>query len=102
MNEVENVFAKVLLRRGRLTAVEAPEVYDEKRQIVRKSGLLEYIEPEETIDGVGGLNHLKEWLRKRRRAFHPAARRFAWRWGPQQRRSTLRVNCSGWCRPLWV
>lgn len=76
INEVENVFAKVLLRRGRLTAAEAPEIYEEKRQIVRKSGLLEYVDTEESIDGVGGLTHLKEWLRKRRRAFHPAARRF--------------------------
>jgi SpoVK/Ycf46/Vps4 family AAA+-type ATPase len=76
LNETENVWAKVLLRRGRLSAAEAPEVYAEKRQIVRKSGLLEYIETDESIEGVGGLAQLKEWLRKRRRAFHPAARRF--------------------------
>lgn len=75
-NEVENVFAKVLLRRGQLGPAQAPEVYEEKRQIVRKSGLLEYIDPEESMEGVGGLTNLKDWLRKRRRAFHPAARRF--------------------------
>ncbi len=76
LNEAENVLAKILLRRGRLGAAEAPEVYQEKRQIVRKSGLLEYIDTEETMETVGGLGQLKEWLRKRRRAFHPAARRF--------------------------
>jgi SpoVK/Ycf46/Vps4 family AAA+-type ATPase len=74
--EVENVFAKILLKRGRLTAAEAPEVYQEKRQIVRKSGLLEYIDTEESIESIGGLHHLKAWLEKRRHAFHPAARRF--------------------------
>ena len=76
MNEVENVFAKILVRRGRLTSAEVPEVYLEKRQIIRKSGVLEYIDPEETIENVGGMTALKDWLRKRRRAFHPMARRF--------------------------
>lgn len=76
LSEAENVFAKILLRHGRLTAEEAPLVYQEKRQIVRKSGLLEYIDADDSIDGVGGLSQLKDWLRKRRRAFDPRARRF--------------------------
>lgn len=76
LTEAENVFAKILLRHGRLTADEAPEVYQEKRQIVRKSGLLEYIDADDSIDSVGGLVHLKDWLRKRRRAFESHARRF--------------------------
>jgi SpoVK/Ycf46/Vps4 family AAA+-type ATPase len=76
MNEVENVFAKILVQRGRLTVNEVPEVYQEKRQIIRKSGILEYIDPEESIESVGGLTLLKDWLRKRRRAFHPKARWF--------------------------
>lgn len=76
MNEVENVFAKVLVRHGRLGMAEVPEIYQEKRQIIRKSGVLEYIETKERIDGVGGLGLLKDWLRKRRRAFHPKARQF--------------------------
>lgn len=76
MNEVENVFAKVLVRHGQLTVSEVPEVYLEKRQIIRKTGLMQYIDPHETIESVGGLQALKEWLRKRRRAFHPKARLF--------------------------
>lgn len=76
INEVENVYAKTLLRRGRLSAAEAPDVYSEKRQIVRKSGLLDYIDAEESMEMVGGLELLKEWLRKRRAAFLPEARRF--------------------------
>lgn len=76
LTEAENVFAKILLRHGRLTADQAPEVYQEKRQIVRKSGLLDYIDTDDSIESVGGLVHLKGWLRKRRRAFDPKARRF--------------------------
>lgn len=76
MNEVENVFAKILVRHGRLTAAEAPEVYHEKSQIIRKTGLLEYLDPSESIESIGGLRTLKEWLRKRNRAFAPQARSF--------------------------
>ena len=76
MNETENVFARILVRRGQLTAAEVPDVYHEKQQIIRKSGVLEYIDPEESIERIGGLASLKDWLRKRRRAFHPKARQF--------------------------
>ena len=76
MNEVENVFAKILVQRGQLTQQEVPDVYHEKKQIIRKTGILQYLEPQESIEWVGGLKSLKDWLRKRRRAFHPKARRF--------------------------
>lgn len=76
LHEAENVFAKILLRRGRLSASEAVDVYEEKQQIVRKSGLLEYIHTEEQMENIGGLELLKEWLVRRRGAFHPAARDF--------------------------
>jgi SpoVK/Ycf46/Vps4 family AAA+-type ATPase len=55
-------------------AVEA--VTAEKKQIIRKSGLLEYYDNTELIDNVGGLGVLKEWLRKRVRAFTDEARAF--------------------------
>ena len=55
-------------------AVEA--VTAEKQQIIRKSGLLEYYDNTELFDNVGGLDVLKEWLRKRVRAFTDEARAF--------------------------
>jgi SpoVK/Ycf46/Vps4 family AAA+-type ATPase len=54
----------------------APEVLAEKQQIIRKSGLLEYYTTEESFATVGGLDSLKEWLRKRALAFCPEARAF--------------------------
>ena len=45
----------------------------EKAQSVKKSGLLEIIEPQETLDSIGGLDNLKTWLQKRRRAFSKEA-----------------------------
>jgi len=76
LNEAENVFAKALVMTGRLTASEVPFIYSEKRQIIRKSGTLEYIDANEQMSEVGGLSSLKRWLEKRRLAFSPKAREF--------------------------
>lgn len=73
MDELENVCARSLVQHGKL-AVDA--ILIEKQQIVRKSGVLEYYVPQETLADVGGLDLLKEWLRKRRRAFSQEAHEF--------------------------
>ncbi|MCX8038889.1 MAG: AAA family ATPase [Candidatus Sumerlaeia bacterium] len=76
LQEAENVFAKTLVLTQRLTETEAPLIYSEKKQIIRKSGLLEYVDSTEQIEGVGGLRRLKAWLAKRRLAFSREARQF--------------------------
>jgi len=76
LNEAENVLAKTLVLTRRLTEAEAPLIYSEKKQIIRKSGLLEYVDRIESFDGVGGLHRLKDWLGKRRLAFSREAREF--------------------------
>ncbi len=48
-------------------------LHDEKEQLARKDGVLEYVRSSETIDDVGGLENLKEWLVKRRKLFTPEA-----------------------------
>lgn len=76
LHEAENVFARILVRKERLTADELPDVLEEKRQLVRKNGLLEYYDSRETFSDLGGLASLKNWLQKRALAFTPAARDF--------------------------
>lgn len=76
MSEAENVFAKTLVKTGRLTEAETGIVFSEKRQIVRKSGLLEYVDVQESIDDIGGLENLKHWLAERHIAFSDRARDF--------------------------
>ena len=76
LSEAENVFAKALVHSGRLSAAEIPYIFSEKRQIVRKSGLLEYVDVRERLEDVGGMDNLKEWLKKRRVAFTERAREF--------------------------
>ena len=76
LSEAENVFARILVRHERLTVAEISEILEEKRQIVRKNGLLEYCEAQETFADVAGLGQLKDWLNKRALAFTPEAREF--------------------------
>lgn len=76
LGEAENVFARIIVKDERLSGEDVSQVIAEKQQIVRKSGLLEYYQPEERLEHVGGLTNLKEWLLKRTRAFGDEARAF--------------------------
>lgn len=74
LGEAENVFAKILVKTGGLGQEHILEVLSEKRQIIRRSGLLEYYDSTEDFSRVGGLNLLKDWLQKRTIAFTEQAR----------------------------
>jgi len=74
LEEAERVFFKAIIRDAKLAGGEVQYVREEKRQIVQKSGLLEYYETSEGLDAVGGLDLLKGWLKQRARAYEPAAR----------------------------
>jgi len=76
LGEAENVFAKIIVQDQRLSAEDVHEVFAQKQQIIRKSGLLEYYAAQETFEQVGGLAMLKEWLQKRSVAFSEDARAF--------------------------
>ena len=74
--EAENVFAKALVADGKLTNDDVEKIFTEKRQIIRKTGLLDYYDPETNFEHIGGLAHLKEWLAKRKTSFSDKARKF--------------------------
>ncbi len=76
MTEAENVFAKIIVKGERLSPDDVDEVFAEKQQIIRKSGLLEYYPSQESFSNVGGLAVLKEWLVKRAVALTPEAHAF--------------------------
>ena len=63
---------------GVVGADDVALVIDEKRQIVRKSGILEMVEVKETMADIGGLNVLKAWLKRKAKimADIPRARNF--------------------------
>jgi len=76
LSEAENAFAKAVAHDGRLWKDDIQLVLEEKRQVIRKSGLLEYFATDESLATVGGLELLKGWLSRRGAAFSDAARAF--------------------------
>ncbi|HCQ21686.1 MAG: AAA family ATPase [Aphanizomenon flos-aquae MDT14a] len=75
-DEAEKVYRKAQVTTGQLTENEVNIVLSEKKQLIRRNGILEYLEEDETIDAVGGLEELKTWLTQRSNAFTERAREY--------------------------
>ena len=75
-DEAEKVYRKAQVTTGKLTEAEVDIILSEKKQLIRRNGILEYIEEDETIDSVGGLEELKRWLKQRSNAFTERAREY--------------------------
>jgi SpoVK/Ycf46/Vps4 family AAA+-type ATPase len=76
LTEAENAFAKAVARDQKLSPDDVGLVLAEKRQVIRKGGLLEYCPADESLARVGGLENLKLWLSRRGAAFDEKARAF--------------------------
>jgi SpoVK/Ycf46/Vps4 family AAA+-type ATPase len=70
-DEAENVFSKSLVRKHDF---DIETIIDEKKNIIKKSGILEFYQTSQDLQGIGGLEILKEWLGKRHLAFSSRAR----------------------------
>ncbi|MBO3739323.1 AAA family ATPase [Actinoplanes flavus] len=73
MQEAENAYARAMADDAVLDVGDVDIVHDEKRQTVRKSGVLEFITAGTVLDDVGGLGNLKSWLVKRNGSWLPEA-----------------------------
>jgi SpoVK/Ycf46/Vps4 family AAA+-type ATPase len=76
LDEAEKVFRKAYVQAGKFTADEVDVIHSEKKQLIRRSGVLEYIEEDNSIDAVGGIEELKRWLQQRADAFSERAREY--------------------------
>ena len=65
VHEAENAFARAMVDDGVLDNDDVRVVLEEKRQTIRKAGLLEFVPRDINLDDVGGLQNLKRWLEKR-------------------------------------
>ena len=74
--EGENVLAKTLVQNRGFGVQSLEIINNEKKQIIRKNGLLQYYDAEEKLESVGGLDALKSWLLKRSVVFTDQARDF--------------------------
>jgi hypothetical protein len=71
--EAENALALSFIELGQLDPVRLGQL---KAQSVKKQGLVELVERVPSLDRIGGLDRLKHWLLKRRKAFTQEAKAF--------------------------
>lgn len=72
LDEADNVIARNIVQHD----LNLKVINQEKRQIIRKSGMLEYFDAEETMQNVGGLEVLKQWTRRAAKRFSAEAKDF--------------------------
>jgi SpoVK/Ycf46/Vps4 family AAA+-type ATPase len=74
--EAERAISQALVTRYALCPESVTDVLDAKKQLLRHSGMLEFVEASYNMAAVGGLENLKHWLGQRRGAWEDAAREF--------------------------
>ena len=76
MQEAENAFALAMVNDGKLNKQDISVILEEKMQVIRKTGLLEFIQSDLGIEDIGGLDNLKKWLLKRNNSWSEKAKRY--------------------------
>lgn len=76
LSEAENAFARAMVEDGNLAIDDVEVILEEKEQIIKKSGILEFITSEVRMEDVGGLENLKRWLSKRNKSWLDSARKY--------------------------
>ena len=77
LTEADNALAKSLMEDHVLNRDDIPRVLREKEQVLKKSGILEFIPTDQSMAQVGGLDALKGWFHERAQGFSEKARDFA-------------------------
>jgi ATP-dependent 26S proteasome regulatory subunit len=74
--EADRAISQALVTRYALCSETVTDVLEAKKQLLRHSGMLEFVEASDTMTSVGGLENLKHWLGQRRGAWEDSARAF--------------------------
>ncbi|MCP5053189.1 MAG: AAA family ATPase [bacterium] len=91
LDEAHKAYMKAFHGKNHITGELIQVIHEEKKQLILKEGVLEYYSQRFTLEDLGGLDNLKEWLRKRQRAFGKEARQF----GLDRPRGFLAMGISG-------
>jgi len=63
--EIKNILALAYTNDGFLSKKDLGLIFEQKKQMILKSGILEMIPLKESIDDIGGLENLKDWLKRK-------------------------------------
>ena len=65
--EIDRMLDMAMSSNGTLTAEDQKMILQHKKQMVKKSGLLELVDKPDKLDSIGGMNKLKEYLQRKER-----------------------------------
>ena len=68
-SEIRDLLSLAISSDGELTRKSLQLIFDQKQQMILKAGILEMVPLKESIDDIGGLENLKEWLEKKAAVF---------------------------------
>lgn len=68
-SEIRNILALAIADDGEITRADLSLIFEQKQQRIRKSGILEMIPLKESLEDIGGLDSLKQWLRRKEKIF---------------------------------
>jgi len=74
--EAERAISQALVGRHALCAETVTDILQAKKELLRRSGMLEFEDASENLSNVGGLDNLKHWLAQRGGCWDGAARDF--------------------------
>jgi SpoVK/Ycf46/Vps4 family AAA+-type ATPase len=75
-DEAERAVSQAIVARYALSPEVVTDVLEAKKEMLRRSGMLEFIEVSDAMASVGGLENLKKWLQQRRGAWEDSARAY--------------------------
>lgn len=76
LQEAESAFALAMVNDGKINIKDLPVIMEEKIQVIKKTGILEFIKSEYSINDIGGLDNLKNWLLKRNNSWSEQAKKY--------------------------
>ncbi len=76
LQEAENAFALAMVNDGKINIEDLDTILSEKMQVIKKTGILEFINAEYNISDIGGLDNLKGWLQKRNNSWSESAKKY--------------------------
>lgn len=76
LERIRRVLSKIIATYKTIDKNSISVLLNEKRQIINQTEILEYWDVNEKITNLGGLDNLKDWLKKRRTAFSLQAEKY--------------------------
>ena len=76
LQEAENAFCRAIVRQKGLDVSAIAVIHEEKNQVVKKTGVLEFVKSGLSMEDIGGLDNMKNWLLRRNNSWSEKARKY--------------------------